>query len=89
MSEADLLNGVKTRLGITGEYQDALLAAYILDVKAYLKDAGIPDDVLTSDASLGVIARGVSDMWNYGSGQGKFSQMFYQRAKQLSAQSED
>lgn len=83
MTEVDLLTKVKTRLGITGDYHDELLTAYIEDVKYYLRDAGVSDDVLESDASVGVISRGVSDSWNYGSGDGTFSEIFYQRVAQL------
>lgn len=84
MSEVNLLNEVKTRLGITGTYQDATVTAHINDTVAFLTDAGVSNDVLMSEASLGVIARGVSDLWNYGSGDGEFSTVFFQRAKQLS-----
>ncbi|MCI9366311.1 MAG: hypothetical protein HFJ54_07320, partial [Clostridia bacterium] len=34
--------------------------------------------------SAGIIARGVSDLWNYGSGGTSFSPYFMQRAIQLS-----
>lgn len=83
MTDAELLSKVKIRLGITGEFHDELLQGYIDDVKAYLTDAGVPAATLSSEASVGVIARGVSDSWNFGSGDGKFSEMFYQRAAQL------
>lgn len=83
MTDAELLSKVKIRLGITGDYHDDLLTGYIDDVKAYLIDAGVPAETLQSDAAVGVITRGVSDSWNFGSGDGKFSEMFYQRAAQL------
>lgn len=88
MAEANLLEEVKIRLGVTGEYHDDLLSSYIEDVKVFLMDAGVPEDVIESDASVGVITRGVADTWNYGSGDGEFSQMFFQRAEQLRHQSE-
>lgn len=78
---ADVLQKVKNLLGITGEYQDDTIKAYIEEVKAYMVAAGVPGDVADSDASAGVIARGVSDLWNYSSG--KLSEYFYQRVKQL------
>lgn len=83
MTDAEQLEAVKTRLGITGDYLDGLIAAHIADVKCYLSDAGISETVLNSSASLGAIARGVSDNWNYGSGDGEFSKTFYQRLEQL------
>lgn len=78
---ADLLEKVKSALGITGEYQDATLSVYIDEVKEYMKDAGVPEAVVNSEVSAGVISRGVSDLWNYGTG--KLSDYFYQRVYQL------
>ena len=80
---ADILERVKAALSITGTYQDATLTIYIDEVKAYMKDAGVPDSVIDSDASAGVVARGVTDLWNYTGGAGKLSDYFYQRVSQL------
>lgn len=80
---ADTLEKVKAALGITGNYQDATLAVYIDEVKAYMQDAGVSEAVVNSDASAGVIARGVTDLWNYNGGAGKLSDYFYQRVGQL------
>lgn len=74
---------VKTALGITGEYQDATLTEYMNEVTAFLVDAGIPEDKQTS----GLVARGVSDLWNYGEAGGKLSPYFFQRAAQLAYKS--
>lgn len=76
---AATLADVKNALGITGTYQDATLTAYIDEVTAFLKDAGVPESAITS----GVVARGVSDLWNYGAAGGKLSEYFMQRAAQL------
>lgn len=78
---ADILEKVKKSLGITGAYQDDTLTEYINEVKGYLLDAGVPQAVIDSNVSAGVISRGVSDLWNYGAG--KLSDYFYQRASQL------
>lgn len=75
-----LLDSVKISLGITGDYQDATIAEYIEEVVAFLKDAG----VAASNVTPGIVARGVSDLWNYGAGEGKLSSYFIQRAAQLS-----
>ena len=75
-----LLSAVKSRLGFTGNHQDETLKGYIKDVIEYLESAGIDSDVA---AAVGVISRGVSDLWNYGAGEGKLSEYFYQRAIQL------
>lgn len=74
-----MLEDVKTALGITSNYQDALLTVYIDEVLGFLNDAGVPEAVVTS----GLVARGVSDLWDYGAGDGKLSEYFIQRAIQL------
>lgn len=74
------LEQVKAALGIVGDYQDATLQVYFDEAVAFLKDAGVSDANITA----GVVARGVSDLWNYGSGNGKLSPYFMQRASQLS-----
>ena len=47
--------------------------------------AGVPLDVVNGSASVGCIARGVADLWNYGSGSAKLSTYFLQRMQQLTA----
>lgn len=73
------LADVKKALGITGEYQDNVLQPYFDDVIDYLIGAGVPAGKIT----VGIVARGVSDTWNYGSGDAKLSEYFIQRAAQL------
>ena len=77
---ADMLTAVKSALGIEGTYQDDTLNEYINEVKAYLIDAGVKPGNITA----GIVSRGVADLWSYGSGQGKLSEYFMQRAAQLS-----
>ena len=79
-----MLEEVKKRLGITGDYQDDTIQGYIDDVKQFLLDGGVNKDVVNASSTVGVIARGVSDLWNYGSGGTSFSPYFLQRAIQLS-----
>lgn len=74
------LTDVKNALGITGEYQDATIQVYMDETVDFLKEAGVPDGAITA----GLVARGVSDLWNYGAGDGKLSPYFIQRASQLS-----
>lgn len=83
------LEKVKSALGITGNYQDDTLKIYIDEVKAYMKDAGVPTEAINSEASAGVIARGVTDLWNYNGGAGKLSDYFYQRVSQLAYASKE
>ena len=44
-----------------------------------MKDAGVSEANITT----GVVARGVADLWDYGSGSGQLSTYFKQRATQL------
>ena len=84
MPEFDILTRVKSDLGLTGnDYQDGTLTGYIEEVKQYLLDAGVPQSIVDAESSAGVISRGVSDLWNYGSGDAVLSPYFMQRAIQL------
>ena len=85
MTDTEILTKTKAALGITGDFQDETLQVYIADVKAFMLSAGVPLDVVNSSASVGCIARGVSDLWNYGSGSAKLSTYFLQRMQQLTA----
>lgn len=74
------LNDVKATIGVTGTYQDATLKGYYDETIDFLRGAGVKE----ADMTVGVIARGVLDLWNYGAGDGKLSEYFMQRAAQLS-----
>ena len=80
-----MVERVKALLGIQGDYQDATINGYIEEVTAFLVDAGVDN----ADITPGVVARGVSDLWNYGSGDAGFSEYFLQRAAQLAYQAQD
>lgn len=83
MADASILTTVKKALGITGTYQDDTLNVYIDEVISYMVGAGIPSSLANNTASAGVIARGVTDLWNYGNAGGKLSEYFYQRVSQM------
>ena len=83
MTDIELLSNVKSGLGITGTYQDETLKVYINEVKSYLSDAGVKPEIINNSVSVGVILRGVSDLWNSAAGNAQLSDYFYQRAKQL------
>lgn len=85
MTEAELLTEVKKGLGITGNYQDGTITIYVNDVKAFMLSSGVRQDIINSAASVGVIVRGVADLWNLGSGSAKLSEYFKQRVTQLAA----
>ena len=73
------LANVKKALNITGNYQDDALQMFYEEAIEFLKDAGVNEAYIT----VGIVARGVSDLWNYGASDGKLSPYFIQRAAQL------
>ena len=77
-----MLDAVKAALNIGGTYQDAALLQYIAEVKELWQGAGVAEERITP----GLVARGVADLWNYGSGEGKFSEYFKMRAIQAALQ---
>lgn len=83
IKEMELLSRIKDILMITGNYHDEVLKSHIEEVKEYMKAAGVSEDIANSKISVGVIARGVSDLWNYGSGTATFSPYFKERVIQL------
>lgn len=76
----EYLTAVKAALNITGEDQDAALLQWIEEALEFVKDAGVKPENITK----GLIARGVSDLWNYGAGDGRLSEYFCWRVTQLS-----
>ena len=85
MTDANILTGVKNALGITGNFMDDTLNVYIEEVTSYMSNAGVTDSIIL--ASVGVIARGVNDLWNNNAGAGKLSPYFYDRVTQLAMRS--
>lgn len=85
MTDATILTGVKNALGITGTYMDDTINVYIEEVTDYMSSAGVTDSIII--ASVGVIARGVNDLWNNSAGNGKLSPYFYDRVTQLAMRS--
>ena len=76
---AVLLEDVKKSLGIVGDYQNDTIQNYIDEVVDFIKKAGVAESKITA----GLVARGISDIWNYGAGQGKLSEYFIWRVSQL------
>lgn len=74
------LEEVKAALGVTGDDLDNTLTPYYDEVIGFLADAGVK----SSNITVGLVARGVADLWNYGGAEGKLSEYFMQRATQLS-----
>lgn len=80
MADETTLIKVKNALGITGNYMDNTISIYIDEVVFYMKNAGMSNEMIT--ASAGLIARGVSDLWNNSAGDGKLSPYFYDAVTQ-------
>lgn len=87
MSDTEILEAVKNDLGITSTYQDNTIKGYIDEVKHFLIDGGVDEEIVNSENAKGIISRGVSDLWNYGSGGTSLSPYFIQRAIQLASKS--
>ena len=83
LSNEELLTKVKTALGVTGDYQNDTLNVYIDEVKSFMLFAGVSIEIINSSVAVGVICRGVSDLWNYGAGDAQLSDYFKQRLTQL------
>lgn len=83
ISDTELLTKVKKILSMTGTYNDDAITLLITDVKYYLQDAGVHEVAVNSHAAIGVIARGVADLWDLGSGTVNLSPFFKERAIQL------
>lgn len=83
VTDAELLLIVKNCLNVTGTQFDTTLQLYIAEVQSYLESAGVLRSVIGSTLAAGCIARGVADLWNYGNGDTKYSNYFYERAEQL------
>lgn len=73
------IDEVKKAIGITGDYQNETIQLWIDETEDFLRGAGVQDQNITT----GIVARGVLDLWNYGAGDGRFSDYFMKRATQL------
>lgn len=85
MTDAELLAKVKLGLfgSASGTWRDDMLQVFIDEVREFMKDAGVSETIISSDAAIGCIVLGVSDLWNYNSGGVKFSDYFQKRVIQL------
>lgn len=84
-----MLDKVKKYLGITGNFQDDTIQGYIDEVINFMISGGVKEDVVYSDKVIGLIARGVTDLWDYGAGGTNLSPYFMQRVTQLAMQTND
>lgn len=74
-----MLEEVKRRLQITGDYMDDMLEGWIESCQRYLHGAGADEAQCKGENAYGVITKGVFDMWTRDS----FSEMFLNMATQF------
>ena len=61
----DIVSAVMTALGLEGNtFQRPTIELYVAEVNEYLKDAGVPEDLIGTETTVGIVARGVSDLWS-------------------------
>ena len=85
MADTELLTKVKLALGETSDFADGMISIYIEEVLDYMKNAGV--SAKNAESAVGVIARGVSDLWDNDGGNVKFSAYFHERVTQLALKS--
>lgn len=74
---------IKQALGIGDGIPDATINVWLSDVKDFMLNAGVPTGVINAETTIGTLARGVSDIWNYGDGNTAYSMVFKMRVAQL------
>ena len=83
--EFNMLDAVMLAIGLKGnDYQKDTIQLYINEVEQYLLNAGVSEDLIGTEQTAGIVARGVLDLWNYNAGAGRLSTYFKERAIQLS-----
>jgi hypothetical protein len=89
MTNQELLVEVKAGLGIPSAVTafDAVLTQKLKAVQGYMTGAGVSDTVLASDAAVGAIVIGTTDMWSIQGGEAKFSPLFHSLTAQLASRS--
>jgi len=84
MAESTTIEAVKAAIGISGTAMDTTIGIWTDEVTDYMIGAGVSAEKVAS--SLGVIARGVDDIWKSG-GAVSFSEFFKDRVIQLALRS--
>lgn len=79
---------VKKAIGINHSYQDSTLGVWYDEAFNFCLEAGVSEEYLQSDKAVGLLAKGLLDLWDYGSGSGKLSEYFKMRVIQARANDE-
>lgn len=85
MTNEELLEKVKSGLGITGEYTDGTLSIKVLAVKLYMINAGVTAEQVETELGIATLTIGVNDLWDLKSGEVIFSPAFDILMTQLKA----
>lgn len=88
MTLDEMVEKVIVLLQLTPYHKD-IVSLYVEDGIFYLKGAGVNDEVIYSNRSLGVLTTYVNDNWNYNQGQSKISPSLKERVIQLSMIGDD
>lgn len=80
---------VKKAVGITHSYQDETIGVWYDEACQFCLEAGVSEEYLESEKATGLIAKGVLDLWDYGSGTGKLSDYFKKRVIQAKRHGEE
>jgi len=85
MTDDQLLAACKIGLGfeIDDDDFDKRVKQKMLQVKMFMKKAGVSDENLFSDLGIGVLVMGLSDLWDVKAGETKFSPAFVTLTTQL------
>lgn len=80
---------IKAIMGITYDFADDVIKPLIDTTARFCLEAGVPEEVLSSDRAYGLIAMGAKDLYTLGSGDVKFSPIFGMMLTQLSLAEKD
>jgi hypothetical protein len=74
-------NSVKKAIGVT-DFHDNVIGVWYDEAYTFCKEAGVSESYLQSESAVGLLAKGVLDLWDFGSGTGKLSEYFKMRVVQ-------
>lgn len=83
MTIEDFTKKIIILLGLT-DYNFELVKLHVEDGIDYMRSAGVCDEIIFSNRSIGVLTQYVTDTWSYDSGKVKLSPFLINRIIQLS-----
>lgn len=88
MTENDLINRIIELQGLS-EFHRNIVSGHVYDGIDYMKASGVPDSVIYSRKSIGVLNSYVTDVWNLTQGQCKLSPFLKERIIQLALEDDE